>query len=110
MTKTLLTQRYSVVVHGEGDQLEQQTYTDILSSDGKTICTYRPNGTLCLRKEFNQKGQYVITRYDFKGEKEEYRVIGGDPDKRTADLFHKGTLTVPFGRHHTQTIQKQRGE
>ena len=112
----LLSQKYPVVVRGEGDQFVEQIYTDKLSEDGKTIHTYRPDGTLCLKKEFNSRGQYVFTRYDSSGQKEEYRVIGGSPDQRTSYLFQKGKkakkqlISIPFKRRSKIKNQKTRGE
>ena len=116
MNDALITQKYVVLVHKEGDKSVRQVYTDKLSADGKTIYTYRPDRTLCMKKEFNTKGQYVVTRYDSSGEKEEYHVIGGKPDQRAADLFYQGKLikreapSVPFYRRLKQINQKVRGE
>ena len=92
MEESLITQKYTVIVLGKEGLPVKQIYTDKLSEDGKSIHTYRPDGTLCLKKEFDKKGEYTITKYDSAGEKVEYHVRGGKPDERTERLFRLGEV------------------
>ena len=103
-----ISQRYTIT----NEDGSKQVYTDVLSRDGKTVRTYRSDGTLFSKKEFNSKGQYVITRYNVSGTKEEYHAVGGAPDERTSYLLGrrtpapKKTFLMPF----CHRLTKIRGE
>ena len=95
--------KYTVTVPDKQGVLVQQIYTDKLSQDRTAIYTYRQDGTLCLKKGFTEKGEFVIIKYDWSGKRESHRIIGGSPDPEAARLLfpcqgNKKTVSVPFCR------------
>ena len=82
-----ISRKYTVTLCGKKTDPFQDTYTDKLSSDGKVVRTYRSDGSLCWKKTFTDKGEYIMTKYDDSGKNESYRVLGGFPDPETARLF-----------------------
>lgn len=103
--------KYTVTVPDKQGILVQQVYTDKLSPDGTTIHTYRQDGTLCLKKGFTEKGEYIETKYDWSGKKASYSIIGGSPDPETARLFYpcqrkRKTVSIPFCRRLQRENQK----
>ncbi len=99
----MIERKYTVTVPDRQGIPVRRIYTDKLSLDGTTIYTYRQDGTLCLRKGFTEKGEYIETKYDWAGKKASYHLIGGSPDPETARLFfpcqtNRKTVSVPFCR------------
>ena len=99
--------KYTVVVPNQQGTLVQQTFTDKLSPEGTIIYTYRQDGTLCVKKRFTEKGEFMMTKYDWSGKKESYHIIGGLPTPEEARMFYpcqrtKKTVSVPFCRRLQQ--------